>query len=408
MFHVNSIRRGLLAATALVAAGLIAALPAQAQDVKIGGLFAITGPIASLVPPIVEAAKLAVKQVNEQGGIGKGGKLEMILADGGCNPQTAAAAAKKLVDVDRVAAIIGELCSGATVAAAEGAAIPAGVIMISPSATAPTISTLKDNDLLFRTAPSDAYLGEVFAKYLIKRGIKKIAMTYMNNDYGRGVASSFRDPFKKAGGTLTADLEHNEKATSFRAELATLAKDKPDWLFVIGYANSSGPLMIKQSLEGGFFKKFIGGEGTRDNKLYDQIGIKNLEGKIMAVSGDPASKNLDAFNAELGKVSKELVGKPFAPHSYDATFMVALAIEKAGSGDRKKVHDALREVGKIGGVAIGPGEWKKAKQAIAEKKKVFYTGAGGNHVFDKNGDVSGVVDVYEIKGGKEVKLETLK
>ena len=108
----------------LALAAAVAVAPAQAQDAKIGGLFAITGPIASLVPPIVESAKLAVKQVNEQGGIGKGGKLEMIIADGGCNPQTAAAAARKLVDVDKVAGIVGELCSGAVIAAAEAPASP--------------------------------------------------------------------------------------------------------------------------------------------------------------------------------------------------------------------------------------------------------------------------------------------
>ncbi len=72
------------------------------------------------------------------------------------------------------------------------------------------------------------------------------------------------------------------------------------------------------------------------------------------------------------------------------------------------MRDALRALAQPGGVEVGPGEWKKAKQAIAEKKKVFYTGAAGSHVFDKNGDVSGVVDIYEIKGGKEIKIETLK
>jgi len=400
------IARSKFLAAAAVAA-MAAAAPALAQDVKVGGLFGITGPIASLVPPIVESAKLAVSQINDQGGILKG-KLEFIIADGQCNPQASAAAAKKLVDVDKVVAIVGELCSGATIAAAESAAIPSGVVMVSPAATSPALSGLKDKDFVFRTAPSDARLGEVYAQYLIKRGIKKIAMTYMNNDYGKGVANSFRDPFKKAGGVITADLEHNEKAASFRAELATLAKGKPDWLFVIGYANSSGPVIIKQALEGGFFKKFLGSEGTRDAKLYEQIGIKNLEGMIQAVSGDPASKNLDAFNAELTKVNKDYVGKPFTAHGYDAMFMIALAIETAGSTDRTKVRDALRRISSIGGVTINPGEWKKAKEAIAAKKKVTYHGAGGNHVFDKNGDVSGVVDIYEIKGGKEEKIATVK
>lgn len=390
-----------------LAAALVAA-PAAAQDAKLGALMAVTGPIASLVPPIVESTRLAVKHVNDQGGILKGGKLDLVIADGQCNPQAAAAAAKKLVDVDKVFAIVGELCSGATIAAAEAAAIPAGVVMISPASTAPNISTLKDNDFIFRTAPSDAFQGEVVAKWLVKRGIKKLALTYMNNDYGKGLAGAFRDAYKKAGGTITADLEHNEKAPSFRSELATLAKGKPDHLMIIAYANSSAPVMLKQSLEGGFFKKFIGSEGSRDPKLYEQIGIKNLEGMIISASGEPAGKNLDAFNAELGKVNKDFVGKPFTAHSYDAAFMLALAVETAGSTDRTKVRDALRQVGKIGGVMVGPGEWKKAKEAIAAKKKVFYTGAGGNHVFDKNGDVSGVVDIYEIKGGKELKIETIK
>ncbi len=392
----------------LALAAAVAAAPAQAQDVKIGGLFGITGPIASLVPPIVESAKLAVKHVNEQGGIGNGGKLDMIIADGQCNPQAAAAAAKKLVDVDKVVGIVGELCSGATIAAAQGAGIPTGTVMISPAATSPAITTLDDKDFMFRTCPSDAFIGQTAARYLIKRNIKVLALTYMNNDYGKGLAGSFRDEFVKLGGKITSDLEHNEKAASFRSELATLAKDKPEWLFVIGYANSSGPVILKQALEGGFFKKFIGSEGTRDVKVYQQIGIKNLEGKIMLVGGDPASKSLDMFNAEITKVNKEFVGKPYVAHSYDAAFMLALAIETAGTTDRTKVRDALRRVGSIGGVAILPGEWKKAKEAIAKKQKVTYHGAAGNHVFTKEGDVSGVVDVYEIKNGAEVKTTTLR
>ncbi len=393
----------------LALAAAIAVGPAQAQDVKIGGLFGITGPIASLVPPIVESAKLAVKHVNDQGGIGKGGKLDIVIADGQCNPQAAAAAAKKLVDVDKVVGIVGELCSGATIAAAEGSGIPTGTVMISPASTSPALTGLADKDFVFRTCPSDAFIGQTAARYLIqKRGIKVLALTYMNNDYGKGLASSFRDEFKKLGGKITADLEHNEKAASFRSELATLAKDKPPYLFVIGYANSSGPVILKQALEGGFFKKFIGSEGTRDDKVYQQIGIKNLEGMIHLVGGDPGSKSLDMFNVEITKVNKDFVGKPYAPHSYDAAFMLALAIEVAGSTDRTKVRDALRRVGSIGGVVILPGEWKKAKEAIAKKQKITYHGAAGNHVFSKEGDVSGVVDVYEIKGGKDNKIATLR
>ena len=383
--------------------------PAPAADtIRIGGLFSITGPIASLVPPIVESAKLAVMHVNEQGGIFNGRKLELVIADGQCNPQASRVAAKKLVDTDNVVGIVGELCSGATIAAAESSAIPSGVVMISPASTAPQITTLRDNDFVFRTCPSDAFIGQVTARYLMRRGINTLALTYMNNDYGRGIAASFRNEFKKLGGRITADLEHNEKAASFRSELATLAKDNPPYLFVIGYANSSGLAILKQALEGGFFKKFIGSEGTRDVKLYEQIGIKNLEGKIMLVGGDPSGKSLDMFNAEIAKINRGFVGKPFAAHSYDASFMLALAIETASSTDRTKVRDALRRVGSPGGVAIAPGEWRKAKEMIAQGRKIFYAGAAGSHFFDERGDVSGIVDVYEIKNGREIKIETVQ
>jgi branched-chain amino acid transport system substrate-binding protein len=395
-------------AAALSLASLAVAGPAAAQEVKIGAVLGLTGGLAAYAPAIVDAAQLAVKHVNDNGGVLDGRQLRLMVVDDQTNPQVSVDAARRLVSAEGVVAIIGPLGSGQVLAVAPSVTIPNGVPHLAPTATSPKLTTLDDKDFVFRTCPSDAFIGQTAARYLVKRGIKVLALTYMNNDYGKGLASSFRDEFVKLGGKITADLEHNEKAASFRSELATLAKDKPPYLFVIGYANSSGPIILKQALEGGFFKKFIGSEGTRDVKVYQQIGIKNLEGNIMLVGGDPSSKALDLFNAELTKINKEFVGKPYVAHSYDAAFMLALAVEIAGGTDRTKVRDALRRVGSIGGVAIGPGEWKKAKDAIAKKQKVTYHGAAGNHVFSKEGDVSGVVDVYEIKAGKEVKTITLR
>lgn len=400
MFVKTITRAALVASVAMLAAA-----PVSAQEaVKLGGLMEITGPIASLVPPIQKSVELAVKHVNDNGGVLNGRKIELVIADSQCNPQAAAPAAQKLVNVDRVVALVGPLCSGATISAANSAAIPAGVVIVSPSATSPAITTLKDNDFVFRTAGSDFIQGGVLAQYLLKRGIKRVALTFMNNDYGVGLAGAFRDAYKKGGGVIAGDQPHDEKSQSFRNELAALARGKAEHLVVIAYANSSGPTIVKQAIEGGFFKKFIGSEGTRDKTFYDAVGMKNLEGMIMSYSGEPTGEMLDKFNAELGKVGKDLVGKPYTPHAYDAAFMIALAIEKAGGTDRKKVRDALRQVGSFGGVKIGVGEWAKAKQAIKEKKKVFYAGAAGTHVFDKNGDVSGVVDIAEIKDGKEALL----
>ena len=139
---------------------------AFADNVKIGSLSAVTGPIAKLVPPIINGSKLAIKQINAQGGVLGGKKLELIVGDTGCNAQASVDAATKLVNVEQVVAIVGALCSGATIGAANNVAIPSNVVMVSPASTSPEITGLKDNDLIFRVAPTDAYQGKVLAKYV--------------------------------------------------------------------------------------------------------------------------------------------------------------------------------------------------------------------------------------------------
>ena len=154
----------------VAAAAIFAAAPALAADVKIGILGDLTGPIESLAPPIVAGAKLAFDEVNAQGGILDGGKIEVITGDSACDPSVAGPAADKLVNTDQVTAMVGAFCTGATIGAATAAGIPGGVVMISPSASAPALTTLKDNDLVFRTTPSDAFQGVKLADLLDPEG----------------------------------------------------------------------------------------------------------------------------------------------------------------------------------------------------------------------------------------------
>ena len=203
MASINSRRIGLALAVALAVVG---ATPSMAQTVKLGSLSAVTGPIANLVPPIIEAEQFAVKQVNENGGILGGKKLQLVVGDTQCNAQASVDAAGKLVNVEQVVAIVGALCSGATIGAASNVAIPAIVVMVSPASTSPEITGLKDKDLVFRVAPSDAYQGVVLANFVKSKGINSVAITYVNNDYGVGLASAFRAAFKAKGGKVTVAL----------------------------------------------------------------------------------------------------------------------------------------------------------------------------------------------------------
>ena len=207
--------------TAVAGAALIAAMPAYADDVKLGFLGGFTGPIESLTPPIFNGAKLAVEEINAQGGI-LGGKLTIESADGACDSTAAANAADKLINSSQVTAIVGGLCTGETIGGFNGSGKPGNVVFVSPASSAPALTTLDDNDLVFRTTPSDALQGVKMASLLISKDIKKVVVTYVNNDYGKGLNDSFTAAFKADGGTVDADVAHEDSKADYRAELGQL------------------------------------------------------------------------------------------------------------------------------------------------------------------------------------------
>ncbi len=393
---MKRLKSGIIAA----AVATLAAGTALSAETKIGSLGAITGPIVSLVAEINAAERAAVAEVNAAGGV-LGGKLVLVEADTNCNPQTAVDAANKLVNVEQVTAIVGALCSSASIAAMSNVAKGAGVVMVSPASTSPAITTLEDNDLMYRVVPSDAYQGFILAKLLISKNIKKVALTYINNDYGNGFADSFRSAFTANGGTIAGDQVHEENKASYRSELATLAKGGADTLVVLALGDGSGLTIMKQALESGLFKRFVGGDGMRSDDLIKQIGAKALEGKFFGtVPTSIPSPNADKFKAMYSDNKAFKFGSAFTSSAYDATMLLALAVEAAGSKDRGKIAAALRKVATAPGEKIGPGEFAKAKKLLAAGKDIDYDGASGPHEFDANGEVDGVIAEYVIKDGK--------
>ena len=208
--------------TLLVSAAALAFASVASAQVKVGNPMAVTGPIPDLVAPMVDAVNLAVAHVNEQGGV-LGQEYVMVAADSGCDPAAAVDAVTKLVNVDQVSAIIGPVCSGATIAQATSVAIPAGVVTLSVSASSPAISTLEEGtDLVFRTAASDAYQGVALAELAIASGLSDIAVSYAQDDYNAALAAVFADAFASMGGTVTANEAHEPDKASYRSEVATM------------------------------------------------------------------------------------------------------------------------------------------------------------------------------------------
>ncbi|AMC99116.1 MULTISPECIES: ABC transporter substrate-binding protein [Halomonas] len=382
-----------------VAASSLAFVGAAQAEVKIGFLGGFTGPIESLTPPIFDGAQLAVQQINEQGGILGGQTLVMPSADTTCSDASAASnAADRMVNTEEVTAIVGALCTGATIAAANNAGIPGGVVMVSPASTAPAVSELDDNDLVFRTVPSDAFQGEILAKLMLDKGFDEVAVTFVNNDYGRGLADAFVEAFEAGGGIVAENLAHEDGRADYRSELGSLSGSGAETLVVLAYADGSGQTVLRQAYESGMFTQYAGADGMVGSSLIEAVGADVLEGMIATRPGSPDLPGTELFNqaAEEAGFDPSAV---FAAQAYDAAFLLALAIEQNGSAEREGLSEALRSVSSEPGEVILPGEWEKAVELIAAGTEINYEGASGRHEFDETGDVPGVVVEMVVEDG---------
>ena len=390
----STIKRLTMAASAFA----LMAGTAQAADINVGSVAGVTGPIAELVAPIVAGRNLAAEHVNAQGGLLDGDTYNLILADSQCDPKGGVDAGGKMVNVEQVVAIIGASCSGATNGMVQSVTIPAGVVALSDSATDPTISDLEDNDLVFRVAPSDAYQSQAIAKLAMDQGYTKVAMTYAIDDYNAGIAEMFEAAYTELGGEITAKQAHEPNKASYRSELSTLSGNDAQALAVFAYYGGSGITIIRNSLENGLFEKFMAADGMFDASVIEQIGADILRDNIFITqsASDPeVQASYDAFAAAYEATGNDPAA-PYAAHGYDVSFLMALAIEKVGGTDRAAIGAALREVASAPGTVIRPGEWEKAKAAIAGGEDINYEGASGNVDFDENGDVTGVFSVNTI------------
>ena len=386
-----------LLCSAIVAATAMTSL--AHAEVKLGFLGGFTGPIESLAPPIFSGAQLAISQINEQGGILGGQTLSIISADTTCTDASAAInAADRMINSENVTAIVGALCSGATIASANNVAVPAGVLMVSPASTSPAIAEIDDNDLVFRTTPSDAYQGEVLARLLLSKGIDEVAMTFVNNDYGQGLANAFSSNFEAGGGVIAGRAAHEDGRADYRSELGNLASSGAETLLVFAYADTSGQTILRQAYESGMFTQFIGADGMVGDALVNAVGADVLEGMIATRPGKPDIPGTEAY-AEAARAAGMDPNAVFASQAYDAAFLIALAIEKNGSADRAGLNEALRAVALPPGEVILPGEWSKAVELIAQGVEINYEGAAGTQDFDERGNVPGVIEEMVVRDG---------
>ena len=382
----------------VVAFGLMVLLPlgaAFADDVKLGVLLGFTGPIESLVGPMGDGADFAIEEVNDSGALLGGLQVTSVRGDTTCIDSAAAvAAAERLVTADRVDAIVGGDCSGVTIAMLQQVAKPNGIVMISPSATSPALSTIEDDGLFFRTAPSDARQGEVIADILQEMGIEEAAMTYTNNDYGKGLADSIEANVTARGGTITISAPHEDGKGDYSAEVAALAAVGGDILIVAGYLDQGGKGIIQGALDSGAFDRFFLPDGMIGDSLIEAIG-PDLDGSIGTVPGTDSPGA-----AKLGDML-ESASQPFVKESYDAAALILLAMQAAGSTDSGVFKDHVMAVANAPGEQIFPGELAKALGILADGGDVDYVGASAVELVGA-GESAGNYQQMAVEDGKLV------
>tara|TARA_B100000941_G_scaffold77916_1_gene53196 strand:- start:1686 stop:2912 length:1227 start_codon:yes stop_codon:yes gene_type:complete len=402
--------KGLLIAVAVVVIAAIVYFSTQQSkvsktgvggEIKMGIILGFTGPIESLTPAMAASAELAFKEASDSGSLLGGATITPMRADSTCVDSAAATAAAEGLISGGVAAIMGADCSGVTGAIASNVAVPNGVVMISPSATSPGLTTLDDKGFFFRTAPSDARGGQILADITKDRGINSVAITYTNNDYGKGLADVYEAAVKAHGISVSTVTAHEDGKADYASEAATLAAAGGDALAVIGYLDQGGKGVIEASLDAGSFDTFILSDGMIGQSIVDAVG----DGLSKSFGSLPGSTGKGAgIFAEVAKASNIDSSGPYTGESYDAAALILLAMQAGNSADRASIAKNVMDVANAPGTKIFAGELKKGLDLLAEGKKIDYEGATGV-TFTDVGEAEGSFLEKEIKSGK---FETAK
>lgn len=382
---------------------------AMGAEIKVGTLMAYTGPLKEYGPPIKDGVVLAAKQM-----AAAGFEIELIHEDSETAPVPATSAAKKLVDINKVVAIVGALSSGVTLAVAESVTIPNGVILISPASTNPLMTVLPADqgvDFLFRTCPSDALQGVVAGKEVASFN-KTVSILYVNNAYGQGLSEVFKESFEKYGGKVLAMVPHDEKASeSYTAELKKALAGNPDRLLAYSYPEHA-KVYLKEAIEFFKFGKFFFCDGTKSEDILKALGAKRLNGQRGTapgtLGGEPFKKFNEFYKAEYGR----LPPKPFITNAYDGTAVIGLAAYAAKVKGlpltSKNIRDNMRAVANPPGEVVIPGEFEKAFALLKQGKAINYEGASGSTDFDQYGDVVTPIEIWEFRDGglKTLRIES--
>ncbi|HYJ46457.1 MAG TPA: ABC transporter substrate-binding protein [Pyrinomonadaceae bacterium] len=339
----------------LIALGLIAALLAAAGcarrgtntadpggDIKVGVYGDLTGQTSSFGQSTKNGSQMAADEINAAGGI-NGRKVQLVIEDDQGEPGKAATVVAKLINQDQVRALIGEVASSNSIAAAPNAQ-EAKVPMISPSSTNPKVTQI--GDYIFRVCFIDPFQGEVMAKFAANTlKAKRAAILFdSNSDYSKGLIQFFKQSFvDKLGGQIVAEQAYAQRDRDFTGQLTQIRSANPDVIYVPGYYQEVG-VIAKQAKQLGINAPLLGGDGWDSPQLWD-LGGDALNGNYISnhYSVDDPSPVIQDFVKRFKAKYNGVAPDALAALAYDAMMVLADSIKRAGGTESEKLRDAIAQ-----------------------------------------------------------------
>ncbi|SDR59824.1 branched-chain amino acid transport system substrate-binding protein [Rhizobiales bacterium GAS113] len=396
----------------------LAAMPSEASaqgaaacPVKLGGILPLSGSMGPVGKRIADSAQLAIEHINQGGGI-KGCQVQFILRDDQGQPTVGVDAAKYLIDVERVPALTGTVSSGVSLPILISVVAPAGIPMVSCCSTAATFTTLaqegKTGGFFFRTLPTVKTQAYASAAIVEEKGYRRIAVIYINTDFGTGMVKDFTRAVEKLGAKIVKAVPYNDNQPSYRAEVNLALAEKPDALFFVAFPQD-GATMTREWLSLGGTPNLILNNSLRSPEYVKSVGARFLQNAFGMDNASISGPTVDAFKQAFQAAYKQSPDGPGIYNQYDAVMALGLAMNIAPELSGTAIRDAIRKIQVPDGTVVGtgPDEFKKALALIKEGKPIKYVGATGPVEFDANGDVSGLALIWTVKGDNLDTVRTL-
>jgi branched-chain amino acid transport system substrate-binding protein len=375
-------------------------LPAGDGTLTIGSVLPQTGSLAFLGPPEFAGVDLALEEINAAGGV-LGKEVAYIPGDSGDTSTNIASATVDSGLAKGVDAFVGAASSSVSLTIIDKIT-SSGVVQMSPANTSIALSTYDDGGLYWRTAPADTFQGAVLGQLVANDDHKTAAVLALQDAYGEGLAKTFTEAFEGAGGTIAYSKIYDPKAADYAAEVTAVKGANPEALVIIGFDETKKILqeLIKQGIGPQDLPLYLC-DGNLGNALAEGLPAGTLTGAKGTLPGAKASEE---FKASLLEVDPELIDFSYAPESYDAVMLIALAAQAAGNDSGEGIASQLQAVSEIGEKCS---TWADCKALLDEGKDIDYEGQSGPVDFASNGDISkATMGVYEF--GADDKIAPLE